>query len=57
MCVSSGIHADPLHPMDVLLCFNQANGQAKVISGRCGVAGTPNVQNVAWHYHAETFHR
>ena len=33
---SSVVHADPVHPIDVLLGFNPANGQAKVMSGRCG---------------------
>ena len=34
--------ADPVYPIDALLGFNPANGQAKVMSGRCDAAKTPN---------------
>ena len=39
---SSGVHADQVHLLDVLLGFNPANGQPKVMSRRCGDAETPN---------------
>ena len=38
---SPGAHAGPVPPIDVLLDLNPAKGQAKVMSGRCGAAGTP----------------
>ena len=38
---SSVVHVDPVHPIDGLLGFNPANGQAKVMSGRCGTVETP----------------
>ena len=50
----SRTHADPVHPIDVLLDLNLANGQVKVMSGRCGTAETPNLCNM-WPY-AKTFH-
>ena len=34
----SGAHADPVHLIDVLLGLNPENGQAKVMSGRCGAS-------------------
>ena len=43
---TSGAHAGPLHPVDVLLILHPANGQVKVISGRVGAAETPNTCNM-----------
>ena len=42
---SSVVHTDSVHPIDVLLGFNSAIGQAKVMSERCGAAKTPNMCN------------
>ena len=39
---------DSVHPIDVLLRLSPANGQAKVMSGRCGTAETPNMCNT-WY--------
>ena len=39
--VDFGVHADPLYSIDVLLGLNPANGKAKVMSARCGVAEIP----------------
>ena len=35
---SSGVPADPVYPIDVLLGLYPANEQIKVMSGRCGAA-------------------
>ena len=43
---SSGLHADPVHPIDVLLGLNPANCQAKVMSDGCEAAETPNTRNM-----------
>ena len=43
---SSGVHADPFNPIYVLLGFNPANGQAKVMSGCCGTTENFNTCNV-----------
>ena len=37
---TSDVHADLVCPIDVLLDLNPANGQAKVMYGRCGAAET-----------------
>ena len=46
MVDSAGVHADPVHPIDVLLGLNLANGQGKVC-----------LDVVVWHCHAKMFHR
>ena len=38
MMDSSVAHADPVHPKDVPLSFNLANGQTKVMCDRGGTA-------------------
>ena len=38
---SSGVHADSVYPLDVLLGLNPANGQARLTSGRRSAAETP----------------
>ena len=43
---SSSENANPVHPIDVLLGLNPANGQAKVISCRCDDEETPNTCHV-----------
>ena len=43
---SNGAHTDPVHPIDVLLGLNLANGQAKVMSGHFGATETPNTCNM-----------
>ena len=39
-------HTDAVHPIDVPLGLNPANRQAKVMSGRYGVAETPTTCNM-----------
>ena len=40
---SSGAHTDSVHSIDVLLGFNLANRQARIMSGHCGAAELPNM--------------
>ena len=42
MLVGSGLHADPLHPIDGPLGLNPANRQPKAMSGRCDAAEMPD---------------
>ena len=41
MVDASGVHADPVYPIDFLSGFNPANRQAKVMSEFSGAAETP----------------
>ena len=43
---SLGVHTDPVLPINILLGFNQANRQAKVMSACWGAAETPNTCNM-----------
>ena len=55
---SFNLHANPVHPINVLLGFKLANGQAKVMSGRCGAVKTPNMLSglVMLKYSTTKFH-
>ena len=47
---SSGIYLDLVYPIDIPLGLYSVKWQAKVMSGRCGTAETPNqhMQQVVW---------
>ena len=42
---SSGVHSDPVHPIEVLLGLYPANAQVTLMSGRYGTSETSNACN------------
>ena len=56
MVDSSGIHANPVYPIDVLYGLNPVNGYAKVMHIVVLQRLLTNTCNMVWHCHMVTFH-